>query len=94
MKLSLISIIKSILLATRILQLVYGQTNAEKAMQISFADLYNLQPLNCTPYIPPKVITLIAAYSTSVPANNDGSFEQTILAQYLMKCLLNSDYEL
>ena len=74
-------VIKSILLAAIILQLVSGQTNVEKATQISFANLYNLQPLNCTPYIPPKVISLISAYSTSIPVNNDGSFEQMIPAQ-------------
>ena len=96
MKLYLISVIKLLLTSISILNnlhLVSGHANVQKAMTIPFVDLYNLQPLNCTSYIPPKVISLITAYSANVPANSDGSYDQMIPAQYLLKCLLNSDYE-
>lgn len=66
--------------------------NLEKALQISFADLHNLQPLNCTPTIPSKVVALMSAYSAGVASNNS-AFDRTIPAEYLMSCLLNADYD-
>ena len=68
-----------------------NKLNLEKSL-ISFADLHNLQPLNCTPSIPSKVVALMSSYSTSV-ASNSSEFDQIIPAEYLIKCLLNADYD-
>lgn len=56
--------------------------------QISFADLHGLQSLNCTSYIPTKVLALMKAY-----ASDSSASDQTIPAEYLIKCLLNAEYD-